>query len=1525
MDIKSGAATVYGVLYQILGSIERASNLYLQGHVEDENLLDAKLILEPSDGGDLKVGPIVEQWKSRRSGRKWTIREIIEKVIPDLYKSVKTSDFGKPCTYRFVTEGDCSDWGVAQNLFLWMSKQKNKNNPSCKLDRLRRKQFFSQKKEACSEYEFFDFIVSTIKKQIFKNADEIDINEIRQKLWHLLSNFEIIESLSLYQLKVNIDSILRNFVDYPVDDLPGKRDELCGIVLEMASQQGTSFTPEEFFKRGDLNLIALKNWKNVFRELHPKWQKDLIQKYHYNSQLDVRLPDSFPSNRIIIISGESGQGKTWRLAAYGNQEIESETIVAAVRATGLAKRTLQEVADFIWKEGFGRQREMSLDGITNSLRKDNESFPDDWLTILIDEVRSYEEARNLIEYPWEQYGIRLVMATGEDLAKKLVTQFANDITLERVENFTPSELREYLDRHDISWGDIPADMRLILLRPLLALLYSKIAKEESQRPANEYRLFESMWDRIAKQAQFDDGVRLSELMYSTLEEEIAYPWKLNKCHEFGIDSESLQRLIDVGWLERDGRRVRVWHTRLLNWLVAECLAEEFRRSGDEIIPLINEVFNPNKSDRKVLNGEYLEYVPMDLLWLLCDESHPRRKDAHLVLESIEQIQYPGMTFHNELFNSLIPTLGPRVMAVLSDYYRHNNLSPESLSVTTFAKTLNVIGLDSPLEVSEFAVQLLADPNIGIRVVAPKVLKELPTEKALNDLWSLLKVIRREEGLVPNEIRSSYTHHKRETESAISKCARLSPRWIETCIRGKNEDADLILFLTDILSTIDGEEAQEVWQNSKECLFRISSEGSPSLARCIDRFEDENRNSLLESWIKSNDTSLIRQSFETLSALNPKQAISILNNDDINVSALNREYWLPLLYEHNREATLEALNSFTNKSLDVCLTYYPHFRQRIHFLHPQTLKHSLQHIEIFLNENSQENRALLRSLLSIVSNVCDITSLDILKNLSHSPFEEMLITSVLEWLKDYNEFSHDINSAIQILLRIQGSGFSKVINAMLKSNERKVQRDGLEWATFQPTIETHQMLYKIAINLREDAGKIPHKRILQDSALEALALLGSDKYLIEALISQDCDFLELGRLRKAHPPVSNELLHPILAAIQSNNAEQKGHALKVLGVTGRSDYIPSIHSVLSDTNDENVTYGCLYGLVGLDAKDDISIEFYSSELYNNKKSKVLAVEGLFSSERSDARQHLLKYLEDNFDDNPFGIDDRIARKLVEYADTKDATAALIKRHYGEFNDPFSIWRRSDWLEFFGEDETLDLQNTLYEASNPTEGNFNSVGRRRSAIKGLANTDPEAAFDSATRALCKGKHDRDMFPPQLMELDEKNAIPILFRQFLCEEKYLVQRSIGLALRWSENKERPHTILTEWIDHEDSTYRFAAASLAQWICPPEIESQLRKRILKERILKVRHRISDSLIRVEQQQSASEILSKLKNAKGIEVWCFIDCLFKLVDPIMLGTRKDPLWTGDIFDTLPIATQHYLNQRYSDELKKIRDKWKNK
>jgi len=51
MDIKSGAATVYGVLYQILGSIERASNLYLQGHVEDENLLDAKLILEPSDGG----------------------------------------------------------------------------------------------------------------------------------------------------------------------------------------------------------------------------------------------------------------------------------------------------------------------------------------------------------------------------------------------------------------------------------------------------------------------------------------------------------------------------------------------------------------------------------------------------------------------------------------------------------------------------------------------------------------------------------------------------------------------------------------------------------------------------------------------------------------------------------------------------------------------------------------------------------------------------------------------------------------------------------------------------------------------------------------------------------------------------------------------------------------------------------------------------------------------------------------------------------------------------------------------------------------------------------------------------------------------------------------------------------------------------------------------------------------------------------------------------------------------------------
>src|SRR4051812_326305 len=106
-----GSATINGVLYQLLWSLLRAARLSVTSCDRDEEtdrLRSAILVLEPlGGGGDLQeIGHgsrIVEQVKARPGGSTWSLREVVEEVLPDLYCAVGPD---KPAsTYRFATEG----------------------------------------------------------------------------------------------------------------------------------------------------------------------------------------------------------------------------------------------------------------------------------------------------------------------------------------------------------------------------------------------------------------------------------------------------------------------------------------------------------------------------------------------------------------------------------------------------------------------------------------------------------------------------------------------------------------------------------------------------------------------------------------------------------------------------------------------------------------------------------------------------------------------------------------------------------------------------------------------------------------------------------------------------------------------------------------------------------------------------------------------------------------------------------------------------------------------------------------------------------------------------------------------------------------------------------------------------------------------------------------------------------------------------------------------------------------------------
>src|SRR5207249_4760488 len=126
--------------------------------------------------------------------------------------------------------------------------------------------------------------------------------------------------------------------------------------------------------------------------------------------------------------------------------------------------------------------------------------------------------------------------------------------------------------HGDEWPRIPADIRDLLRRPLIARLYRDIALSEAWTPENEYSLYSRYWQRKLSPMQ---QVWVRNLARTTLTHR-RYPWRTADLVAAGIsDSASVSELIGAVWLRspRHGRYA-LFHDRLLNWAVAEALAED---------------------------------------------------------------------------------------------------------------------------------------------------------------------------------------------------------------------------------------------------------------------------------------------------------------------------------------------------------------------------------------------------------------------------------------------------------------------------------------------------------------------------------------------------------------------------------------------------------------------------------------------------------------------------------------------------------------------------------------------------------------------------------------------------------------------------------------------------------------------------------------------------------------------------------------------------------------------------------------
>ncbi len=1156
MTRQGGAATVYGVLYQILGSLEWAVRLNIKGTVRGGRLSEATLILEPSDGGDIQTSAggvrVVEQWKSRSTARPWSLREIVEKVLPDLYRATDTDALTQYC---FVTEGKCSSNPDFDSFCTWLRGREFPEDVAKTLQSLPEKRYRGKRQPVLSAYELFCWIVDKVSS---KSSDGIPAKldpVAARRTWRLLSNFRI-RPVRLDSLEDRIDGHLAKLVNQDSEIAP-KRDQLCGILLKLASNQDTVTSPIEILRMAELDQTSLDAWRSAFERVNTT-SLERLKRWGFAAEFDVRPSPSFSELKpCLLITGESGCGKTFALGSLAQKSATIEHAVVAVRAEGSSDQIIAAIVNAVWGTGFRRSATPPLESISSRLRKHCDGLGDWWMSVLVDELTDSAAARSLLEVPWESLGVRIACAVPPQLAKSLVNLYGDVAVTLTVGTFTSLQARKYLELRGRSWADLPQDVRGMVSWPLLASLYCEISLDKDWQPESEYSLFQKYWERLStdlRQSSFqDDCANLRELIGASIDGACAYPWTTKECRDHGLDGPAIERLVAVGWLsrEQDGR-IRIWHFRLLCWAISVELASDFRRRGEAALSRIMSICG-SESSREAFQGMELGYVPMDLMWLACDHEYGDPGVAHTVLKELL-----GHGFElGDVTRELLPTVGHRVISPICEEFRNRNPSQFAYQITQTADLLLRLAKRYRTTVIEHANEFIEDQNLGIAACGVLILKQLPSCQALDGLWRVRARHREWKESAPTDTKSIPSMLESDIVEALTNCTRMQPFWLETAIDNSVDVPEDLDCLADILASSECNEVVDVWCAVKHTLLKHLPSTSPTLISCIDRFHEDSLVPKLVEAMKCEDHPVIRSCITTLSALAPKELLHAIPQCDPWLDLFfTQMQWFPCLLTKLRKETLRTLDETFDDDIDHTIALGRSLEQWLDELSTESIgvlqKSFEQGLAAYRNSPGSDTRNQFTTLLDLIRKIRKPDLCELIAEWSGQDVEAGLVAVGTEWAEEQVYPPSDLETLLPVLLRVQGKGFPQLIARLLQSSDNSRRFLGIQWSCHAPDAEIRRSLVDIALSHRDDhdGDRLPKSQHIRDMAIERLACLGEDDALIRSLQRQEHSILALANARRGHLPMSDRVVGRLIDTIQESEGESKALALMAAGVSSR---------------------------------------------------------------------------------------------------------------------------------------------------------------------------------------------------------------------------------------------------------------------------------------------------------------------------------------------------------------------------------------
>lgn len=554
----SGRRAIAGFLLQILRSIKLGLDMSLTlSPIGDGTQM--VLHLEPAEGSDHQVvgGPldIVEQVKMRASRRKWTSGEIASKVFPDLLKAVRlTADQ----EFRFVTNN-------AEGLAPLQTYIASRGRGS---DRRHR---WGNARLTTAEFE----------KRL---AESAGLTKISAELRHLLDRFEI-EIIEAETTQDAIDKALTPLLK-PGEVASDKRFQLLGQLMTL-STDGAKLTPPELLALINPQAHRLLAHIQTLPALLARHIDEDAQLIGYVPEQQARRALPMVTSSFAILSGESGQGKTWTLAHLAFDQIARGELAIIMRSPMKIEEVVNCISERIWQPAHSDRGTIAVmaKNLGDAFRNDDGI----WLTVYIDDVQDREFAQRLARLKWHEYGVRVVVSAQPRITD-VIQSTRQGVQIIEIGNFRSADLHRFLKHHDRAQAleTMPDDVFELLLKPVHASIFVQLPKRTSWAGVSEYELFSAYWEYASLQAreQSDhpsDKYALRSLAAQLLTGKSHYPWRIADLHAVDLDDQAVLRLEQVGLLRRPvPDRIIFAADRMLNWAIAESLAEKIQE--DELSP-----------------------------------------------------------------------------------------------------------------------------------------------------------------------------------------------------------------------------------------------------------------------------------------------------------------------------------------------------------------------------------------------------------------------------------------------------------------------------------------------------------------------------------------------------------------------------------------------------------------------------------------------------------------------------------------------------------------------------------------------------------------------------------------------------------------------------------------------------------------------------------------------------------------------------------------------------------------------------